>query len=247
MGQLPKIDVPLYDLTLPLTKKKIRFRPFLVKEEKILLLAVESEDEKATLLAIKQIVNNCCVDELDVDNIPMTDLEFIFLNLRARSINEVVELQYKCNNKVAVGDTEELKVCANIVKFEVNLLEIKPEVPEDHTNKITISPKIGIVMKYPSFKTYEKVDKSKSEMETMIELFINCIDYIYDENTIYYSKDTTKEELHDFIENLTQTQFEMVQQFFTSIPKIKTKVNFKCPKCQYEEVIEVEGIQNFFS
>jgi hypothetical protein len=117
---LPKIDTPIYDLTLPLSKKKIRFRPFLVKEEKILLMAIESEDENSMLLAIEQIVNNCCLNkDFDVESLPLSDLEFLFLNLRARSVGEVVELQYKCNNRPDKDSEEE---CGHLVKFELNLL-----------------------------------------------------------------------------------------------------------------------------
>lgn len=238
---LPKISVPLYELKLPLTKQEITFRPFLVKEEKILLMAVEADDEKSILLAIKQIVNNCVINDIDIDSLPMTDLEFIFLNLRARSINEIVELSYTCNNNI------DDKKCGNLVKFDVNLLEIYPTIPENHTSKIDFGANIGIVMKYPNFKIYEKMDKTKSEIESMIGLLIECVDYIYDADTIYYSKDTTKEELQDFLESLTQEQFKKVQDFFNTMPKIKTTVKFDCTKCGYKENIEVEGIQNFFS
>jgi hypothetical protein len=141
---LPKLDVPIYDLTLPLLKKKIQIRPFLVKEEKILLIANESEDELTILTAIKQIVNNCCLTEdIDVELLPISDLEFIFFNLRARSISEVVELRYKCNNKITVGEEE--KVCGNMVEFDVNILEIKPEIPD----AIPIKPIISNVFLQP--------------------------------------------------------------------------------------------------
>ena len=119
---LPKIDVPMYDLVLPLTKKKVRFRPFLVKEEKILLMAMEAEDDNSILLAIKQIVSNCCLDDdMNVNTLPITDLEYLFLNLRARSVGEMVDLQYKCNNKVK-DDKDEEKECGNVVKLSINLL-----------------------------------------------------------------------------------------------------------------------------
>jgi hypothetical protein len=153
---LPKLDVPIYDLALPLSKRKIQIRPFLVKEEKIFLMASESDDEESILTAIKQIVNNCCLTEdVDVELLPISDLEFIFFNLRARSISEVVELKYKCNNKIHVGEEE--KVCGNMVEFDVNILDIKPEIPENHTNKIELTPTMGVVMKYPNFKMLDKI------------------------------------------------------------------------------------------
>jgi hypothetical protein len=241
---LPKLDVPIYDLTLPLLKKKIQIRPFLVKEEKILLIANESEDELTILTAIKQIVNNCCLTEdIDVELLPISDLEFIFFNLRARSISEVVELRYKCNNKITVGEEE--KVCGNMVEFDVNILDIKPEIPENHTNKIELTPTMGIVMKYPNFKILNTIS-AKSESEILMETTLACIDYIYDEDEIHYAKDVKKEELTDFLESMNRAQFLKLQEFFETIPKISKEVDFHCKKCGYEEKILLEGIQNFF-
>lgn len=239
---LPKIDTPIYDLTLPLCKKKIRFRPFLVKEEKILLMAIESEDENAMLLAVKQIVNNCCLNpDFDVEGLPLSDLEFLFLNLRARSVGEVVELQYKCNNKTNPDSEEE---CGNLVKFDLNLLEIQPEIPEGHTNKIELSPKMGFLMKYPSMKSMETVQGNN--VEKLMDILISCIDCIYDEDNMYYAKDQTKEELIEFVENLNRVQFAELQKFFETLPKVKKELHFHCDKCGYDENIFVEGIQNFF-
>jgi hypothetical protein len=242
---LPKLDVPIYDLTLPLLKKKIQIRPFLVKEEKILLIANESEDELTILSAIKQIVNNCCLTEdIDVELLPISDLEFVFFNLRARSISEVVELRYKCNNKIHVGEEE--KVCGNMVEFDVNILDIKPEIPENHTNKIELTPTMGVVMKYPNFKILNTISAT-SESEILMETTLSCIDYIYDEDEIYYAKDVKKEELTDFLESMNRAQFLKLQEFFETIPKISKEVDFHCKKCGYEEKILLEGIQNFFA
>jgi hypothetical protein len=241
---LPKIDVPLYDLILPLSKKKIQIRPFLVKEEKILLMATESEDESAILTAIKQIVNNCCLTEsVDIELLPISDLEFIFFNLRARSISEVVELRYKCNNKIHVGEEE--KICGNMVEFDVNILDIKPEIPENHTNKIELSPTMGVVMKYPNFKILDRIS-STTESEMLIETTLACIDYIYDEEEIHYAKDVSKEELTEFLESMNRGQFLKLQDFFETIPKITKEIDFNCNKCGYEEKMVLEGIQSFF-
>jgi hypothetical protein len=240
---LPKIDVPIFELTLPLTKKKVKYRPFLVKEEKILLMAMESEDETSTLLAIKQIINNCCLSDIDIDSLPITDLEFFFLNLRARSVSETVDLQYKCNNKVKNEEGEESE-CGNLVKLNINLLEIQPKTPESHNTKIELTADMGIVMRYPTFKMVENSDGE--EVERLINILISCVDYVYDKDNIYYAKDTPKEELTEFIEGLTREQFAKVQEFFDTMPKISKKVHFDCPKCGYKEDINVEGIQNFF-
>lgn len=241
---LPKIDVPLFNLTLPLSKKTIKFRPFLVKEEKILLMAMESGEEESILAAIKQIINNCCVDELNVDILPVTDLEFLFLNLRARSIGETIELQYKCNNKVKSESGEETD-CNGVVKFDLNLLTVKPESDPDHTNKIQLTEKMGIVMKYPNMKIVESSD-GENATERIMKVLVNCVDYIYDEETVYYKKDIEDKELVEFLENLNRDQFAKIQNFFDTMPKIKTNLDFKCIKCGYEEKVLVEGIQNFF-
>ena len=240
---LPKIDVPIYKIDLPLSKKKIRFRPFLVKEEKILLMAMESGEQKTVVEATKQIVNNCCLDEIDIEKLSITDFEFLFLNLRARSVSEIVDLQYKCNNKVKTEDGTE-KDCGNVVNLNINVLEIKPEIDPKHTNKIELTNKMGIVMQYPNFKILEKEDGS--DVEKVMDIVSECVDYIYDEDNIYYKKDISKEELTEFIDSMTKEQFAKVQEFFDTIPKLKKDIDFKCKKCGYSETITIEGIQNFF-
>ncbi len=240
---LPKIDVPIYEITLPLLQKKIKIRPFLVKEEKILLMAMEANDDNATLLAIKQIVNNCCIEKIDVDSLPILDLEYIFLQLRARSIGEIIELQYRCNNDVT--NEEETKKCNSIVKLEFNALEIEPTVDENHNKKIQLTPNLGVVMKYPDFKIMTKME-GLSETEMLSKMITGCIDYVYDNEQIYYAKDTKEEELIDFIDSLTREQFAKVQDFFDTIPKIKKTLNFNCGKCGYQEDVVLEGIQGFF-
>jgi len=242
---LPKVDVPIYELELPLSKKKTRYRPFLVKEEKILLMAMESEDENASVLAIKQIISNCCLDDnFDIDSLPLLDLEYMFLQLRARSVGEVVNLQYKCNNKVKDEEGNE-KECNHIVPIDVNILDINPEINPNHTNEIKLSDKLGIIMKYPSFKSLE-LTKDVSEVEALMNVIVDSIDNIYDTENIYYAKDIQKKELVDFVESLTQDQFKKIQNFFDTLPKIKKELKFECGKCGYNEEIEVEGIQNFF-
>jgi hypothetical protein len=241
---LPKIDVPIYELDLPLTKKKIRYRPFLVKEEKLLMMAMESDDLKGVMTTIKQVANNCLLDELDVDNLPVMDIEYLFLHLRARSVSEVVELSYKCNNKVKDEEGKE-KTCNHIVKFDFNIFDIKPTFDAKHTNKIELSGELGLVMRYPSFESVEQIEGS-SDVEKVFSILTNCIDYIYDKENVYYTKDVSKEELEEFIDSMTREQFDKVKQFFDTIPKLAKKVNFTCGKCGYSEEIEIEGIQNFF-
>lgn len=239
---LPKIDTPVYETKLISSGKKVKFRPFLVKEQKLLLMAFESNDTKETINIVKQILNNCLISKVDIEELPSFDIENLFLQLRARSVGETISLKYNCNNIVA-----EDKKCNGVVQFDLNLLELEPTKDAKHSNKIEITNKLGIVMKYPNFNTINGDDATKdNEVEKTIELITKCVDYIYDNEQLYYAKDTTKEELVEFIENLQQDDLEKIQNFFSTMPKIKKELNFKCPKCNYEEKINVEGLQNFF-
>jgi len=243
---LPKIDVPVYETTLISSGKKVKYRPFLVKEQKLFLMAAQSDDEKETVDVVKQVLNNCIITDIDIESLPTFDLEYLFMKLRARSVGEVVNLKYNCNNTVK-DDKGEDKVCGGLVKFDLNLLEIEPTRNEEHNNKIEITDKLGIVMKYPTLGMVKNFDNLQNEsIDTIIEIIVGCIDFIYDADQMYYAKDSTKEELMEFVDNLQQDDLEKIQKFFTTMPKISKPLDFKCGKCGYEEKIVVEGIQNFF-
>ena len=243
---LPKIDVPTYETTLISSGKKVKYRPFLVKEQKLFLMAAQAADEKETIDVVKQVLNNCIITDIDVDDLPTFDLEYLFMQLRARSVGEVVNLKYNCNN-IVKDDKDEDKVCGGLVKFDLHLLEIEPTRSEEHNNKIEISDKLGIVMKYPTLKMIGNTKNLQDEnIEVVIDMIIKCIDYVYDADQIYYAKDSTQEELMEFLESMQQDDLEKIQKFFTTMPKISRPLDFKCGKCGYEEKIVVEGIQNFF-
>ena len=207
-------------------------------------MASESEDSKETINTIRQVLKNCILDEIDIDNLPTFDLEFLFLNLRARSVEEVVELKYKCNNVIEEGNPESEK-CKGVVNFTLNLLDIKPVQNPDHTNKIQFTEKLGICLKYPSFEMIQKYE-SVTDGDVMTKVLIDCIDYIYDKEQMYYAKDSTKEELEEFIDSMQQKDLEKIKVFFDTMPEIKKEVKFKCPKCNYEDEITIKGLQNFF-
>lgn len=242
---LPKIDVPIYNVKLLSNGKNLRFRPFTVKEEKLFLMANEGEDLDNVVDTIKQILNNCILDDFDVNSLPLFDIEHLFLNIRARSISEVVNLKYKCNNNVIDEETKEEKKCNNIVEIDLNILQIEPEKQEGHTNKIEITEKMGVVMKYPNFDTLKKFDV-ENEADSIIKITVDCIDYVYDADTIYYAKDFTEQDLIEFIESMQAKDLEKIKTFFDTMPKMKKDIDFKCNKCGHEEKIELEGIQNFF-
>lgn len=241
---LPKLDVPVYELNLISTGKPVRFRPFLVKEQKLFLMASESDDAKEVIGIIRQVLKNCVLDEVDVDSLPTFDLEFLFMNLRARSVEEIVELKYKCNN-VVKNENGEDKRCSGTVDFTLNLLEVQPTKNPDHKNNIKITDKIGVSFKYPTFDMMQKYE-SMSENELMMNVLVDCIDYIYDDDNMYYAKDTSRKELEEFIDNLQQKDLDKFKDFFDTMPEIKKQVHFKCPKCSYEEDITIKGMQNFF-
>jgi hypothetical protein len=241
---LPKIDVPVYEIKLPSTGEAIKFRPFTVKEEKLFLMAYESEDVKYSVDTIIQVLNNCIVNDVDVKELPTFDIEYLFLNLRARSIGEIVNLKYRCNNDV--GTEEEPKKCNSSVEMNLNVLEIEPVTNPDHSNKIQISENLGIVMKYPKMGLI-KDNTEVDDFNVVLDLIISCIDYIYDKENLYYAKDSTKEELAEFLDSLQSKDLEKIKDFFDTMPKLKKNVDFKCNKCGYHENIELEGLQSFFA
>ena len=241
---LPKLDVPIHELKLVSTGKTIRFRPFLVKEQKLFLMASESEDPKETIKVIRQVIKNCVLDEIDIDSLPSFDLELLFMHLRARSVQEIVDLKYKCNNIVKDEESQDVE-CTGSVDFKLNILEIETVKNPNHTNKIELTENLGICLKYPTFEMLQRYDDMKEE-EMMTNILADCIDYIYDKEQLYYAKDSSKEELEEFVDNLQQKDLEKIRLFFETMPEVKKEVHFKCPKCSYEEDIEIKGLQNFF-
>ena len=207
-------------------------------------MASESNDPKETINVIRQVLKNCVLDEIDVDSLPTFDLEFLFMNLRARSVEEIVDLKYKCNN-VVLNDKGESDACTGVVDFKVNLLEIEPTKNPEHTNKIQLTENLGVVLKYASFDMIQKYE-DKSEGEIMSSMLVDCVDYIYDKDQIYYAKDVSRDELVEFVDNLQQKDLEKIKVFFDTLPEIKKDVHFKCPKCGYEEDIQIKGLQSFF-
>ena len=238
---LPKIDTPIYDLELPLSKKKIRFRPFLVKEQKNLLMAMESDDRDSIEKNIKQILQNCTITKkVTIDTLPMLDIEYYFLQLRARSVGEIVENKYRCDNLVN-GET-----CGNIMETSVNLLDIKVEGLKKDNDVIQLTDTISVKMKYPEFSVIQKISNSNNLTDVAFTMIAESIDYIYDGEQFYYAKETTTEELIDFLESLSQQQFAKIEEFFSNMPKLEKKIQMKCSKCGFEHNLDVEGLESFF-
>lgn len=232
---LPKIDYPIYNIKIPSLKREFKFRPFLVKEEKLLLMAKENDNPVEILSAIKQIINNCSEDKnFEINKTALFDLEYLFLKLRAVSVDNTVAVSYK--------DMEDGK----IYDFEVNLDEVEVIFPEKIDNKIKITDKSGIIMKYPSASLYDDEEFLNLEKEQLFELIVRCIDSIYLEDEIYEAKDYKKQELEEFLENLNIKVFEKIQNFLLSVPKMEKRLQYKNSLGNDREIV-LNSLSDFFS
>jgi hypothetical protein len=236
---LPKIQHPIHEVYLKSLDKKIRYRPFLVKEEKLLLMAKESDDLKEITSTIKQIINNCCLDEIDVDNLPTFDVEMFFLNLRINSVGESAQMVYTCNNVV------EDKPCEHKTEFDLLLKNIKYFETEGHSNIVKLTENIGVKFNYPSITIPESALNDKFE-DGGYEVIAEYLDYIYDEDQIYEKKMVSKEELMAFFDNLTIDQVQNIKQFFLTSPRVILEQELPCSKCGFVHNVNVEGILSFF-
>ena len=230
---LPKIVTPTYELEIPSSKEKITYRPFLVKEEKILLLAEESEKDSEMLLALKQIINNCTYEKVEVEKLPMFDLEYIFLQIRAKSVGEVVDLKLLCEDD---GET--------YADVRVNLDEVDVEFTEGHSNSIQLTDEVGIIMSYPQINMMDL--SSDSGTENVFEIIKNSINQITEGETVYERADFTEKDINEFLDSLTTEHFKLIQEFFETMPRLRHEVKFKNPKTKKQNKITLEGLNSFF-
>ena len=238
---LPKLDVPSYEIDLPVSKKKLKYRPFLVKEQRNLLMALESQDSNSTQQAVRDILINCTLsDDVDIDKLPIIDIEYYFINLRAKSVGEIVESRYRCNN--IVDDKE----CGNIMEKNIDLTQIKVQVAEDIKPEIQLTPQISIKMKYPEFGVVKDSLKFEDINEVTFNMIAESIEHIYDGEQFYYGHESQPGEMLQFVEGMNQEQFSKVEKFFDNLPKLKEDVNITCSKCGFNHTIEVEGLESFF-
>ena len=233
---LPKVSTPTFTLELPSDGKSIKYRPFLVKEEKVLLIAQEGGDEREMIDAVVKVLNDCCLDDsIDFSKYPTFDIEYYFLQLRSRSIGEYVDLKMPCKN------------CDNSIDFQINLLEdITITKNEDHTARLQLTDDVGIVMKYPTVVDTVMIQQSDTnDIEQTFNVIINSIESIYDSASVYYAKETSREEMEDFLYGLPQTCFKKVTDFFETMPKLTYKKTHVC-KGGHENEVVVEGLAGFF-
>jgi hypothetical protein len=234
---LPKLNTPSYELEIPSTDEKIQYRPFLVKEEKILLIALESGKNEDIINAMKEIVSECTFNKLDISVLPMFDIEYIFLNIRAKSVGEVSKLKIKC--------PDDNKTMADV---EIDLNTVNVEIGEGHTNKIELEEGMGIIMQYPTIDSFKKLGLQNITAKNMTDIISACILQIYENNgeKVYNAKDQTIKELSDFIEQMNTKQFREVQKFFDTMPKLKKVIKVKNPKTKVESEVTLQGLSDFF-
>ena len=235
---LPVVDTPRYELTLPSTDVKVQYRPFLVKEEKILYMALESGDEQQMQSATRDILKQVTFNKLDVEQLPTFDVEYIFLQVRAKSVGEVAKFKIICpDDNETYGD------------IEVDISKVEVQVDDAHTNDVKLDEgrKLGVVMRYPNMKVLYDTQGIKSlKYEDIINLIIGCVEYIYEGDKNYPTKDSTREELKEFFENLSQEQFSRLRKFFDTMPKLRHECKVKNPKTGVESTVTFSGLQDFF-
>ena len=237
---LPKINTPIYELEIPSTGKKIRYRPFLVKEEKVLIIAMESEDPKQMASAVKDVISNCILSRgIKVNELATFDIEYLFLNIRGKSVGEDLDVNIIC------PDDKETEV-----KITISLDDIQCVKDPDHSNKIKLDDKLMMEMKYPSLDEFIKTNfdmQEQNQMEQSFDLIAQCIDKVYNADEVWATEDCTKKELSDFLESMNSAQFKEIEGFFTTMPKLSHTVMVTNPKTKVESEVVLEGLASFFA
>ena len=237
---LPKIATPTYDLELPSTGQQIKYRPFLVKEEKVLVIALESEDNKQITNAIKAVLKNCILSKgIKVESLPTFDIEYLFLNIRGKSVGEDLEVNIIC------PDDEQTEVPVTIA-----LDDIEVQRDDNHTNKIKVDENIMMEMKYPSLEQFIKNNfdfNDKNAMDQSFDLIATCIDKIYTEDEVWASADCTRKEMKDFLEQMNSNQFKEIESFFDTMPKLSHTISVTNPKTKIKSDVVLEGLASFFA
>jgi len=237
---LPQLNTATYELTIPSSKQKIEYRPFLVKEEKVLLMAMETGNAMDVQRAVRNLITACTFDKLDVQTLTSFDLDYMFLQLRARSIGENIKLNIKCDE------------CGERTPVKINVDDIKPsEFDESKGFKYQLTNDIGVIMRFPRMMDIQRFEKERDPddmtvADAFISLMAASIESIYDADTVYPAEDHSVQELVDFVENLKKDQYDIVNKFFEAVPKIATDLEFKCDKCGHDNHTHLEGLKDFF-
>ena len=237
---LPKIATPTYELELPSTEQTVRYRPFLVKEEKLLVLALETEDTKQITNAIKSVLKSCVLTKgVKVETLPTFDIEYLFLNIRGKSVGEELEV------KVICPDDEKTEV-----PITIDLDEVKVQKSEGHNKQLKLDDTLMMEMRYPSLDQFIKNNfdfKDENQMEQSFDLIGSCIDKIYSEDEVWATADCTKKEVKEFLESMNSSQFKDIEKFFETMPKLSHTIKVKNPKTKVESEVVLEGLASFFA
>ena len=234
---LPKIDIPTYELTLPSVDQQVKYRPFLVKEEKLLMMALESGEDADMKNATIDLVNSCTFGKIKAEEMPLFDIEYLFLNIRAKSVGEVAKFQVICpDDKIT------------LVPVDIDLTEVNVQVDDKHNNNILLdeSRNLGIVMRYPTLKLVPMGIDKNMNADKIFNLMVSCIDHIYEGDKVYPAKDSSRNELVDFFNNLNSTQFQLIKTFFDEMPRLRHTIKVTNPKTKKESEITFSGLQDFF-
>ena len=233
---LPKLNAPRYEMKIPSTGKKVIYRPYLVKEEKVLMLALESKDDKQMVRAIKDVISACTDEGVDADKLTMFDLEYIFMQLRGKSVGETTEISVGC------------KSCDTKNTININLDKVTVKVLKESERKIKLTDTVGVVMKYPSVNDVIDIQVSEeAEIDKLFDMIAFCIDSVYSGDELFDASTQSKAEVRDFIESLNTEQFNRIKEFIQDMPSAAITVDFKCIKCGEHNNFEVKGLANFFS
>mgnify|MGYP003333830238 CR=1 FL=1 len=237
---LPKIELPAYDFTIPSSGKQIRVRPFTVKEEKMLLMAIESKAPSDIILTVKQVINNCILDgDLDVDKMPFFDIDYLFIFLRAKSVGETVAVKLTCNN--VVDD----KPCGNEFMAEMDISNVEMVTYDGVEDDINLGPQAGVKMRYPNYSIMRKVEELP-EIDKKTFIIVSSIEYVYDAKGMHSYKDYTTDELKDFVEGLTEENYKKLEDYVDSFPAVAAKIDAVCPKCGFEHHVRYTDFFDFF-
>ena len=230
---LPIIEVPKYSVTIPSNGESVVYRPYLVKEEKVLMIAMESENQEQVMRAVKEVIAACTFNKINVDNLTVFDMEYVFLKLRSKSVGEVSKIGVKCGE------------CSTLNDIEVQLDTLEVSKPTEDNSVVMVTDKIGVKLRYPTIKDASALSKYEGT-EAAMKTIVACIDNIFDDEKVYPAKDSTPKELEQFLDSLNSEQFKKMQQFFETMPSLSHDAKFTCSSCGHQNELLIKGLANFF-
>ena len=241
---LPRLETATYELTIPSTGKKIEYRPFLVKEEKALLIAAEDGSPATITKAMKDIITACTEGEVKLKELASFDIEYIFLQLRGKSVGDIIEINLQKPDRIKCEE----EVCPNAAQISVDIRDIVMNTSDMEKPEIELTEDVGVKLNFPQIDTIQKYVKTGGTLgtEDVFKMIIDCIEYIWDGDEIYKAKDSTKKELNDFIESLSTEQFNKIRKYFESMPRLTHEITWTCPKCEKSAPLVLEGLDSFF-